>query len=179
MGYALAEAARDISPNVTLVSGPVTLAPPSGVEFVPVVSAQEMADAVFARYGKSDVIIMCAAVCDFRPKHPAKKKIKKTGYAGLVEMEPTTDILAELGNRKGSQILVGFAAETDHVEEHAREKLARKNLDLIVANDATAFEGDRTTVTLLFRDGRQEALPEMLKADAAREIVGRVTKLLV
>lgn len=179
MGYALAKAARAVSPHVTLVSGPVTLDAPKGVEFVPVTSAQEMAEAVFARYDRSDVVVMCAAVSDFRPKRPAKTKMKKVAFAGKLELEATPDILAELGKRKRSQVLVGFAAETDHVEDNARDKLQRKNLDLIVANDAAAFDAETNRVTLLFRDGRREALPEMSKADVARVVVERAIKLVV
>lgn len=177
MGYALAEAARAVSSDVTLVSGPTALTPPANVAFVPVTSAQEMADAVFARYGRNDIVIMCAAVCDFRPKHAAANKIKKGGFSGHLELEPTTDILAELGRRKGSQVLVGFAAETDHVEDNARDKLQRKNLDLIVANDASAFDADTNRATLLFRDGRRETLAKMSKAELARVIVESALKL--
>jgi len=177
MGYALAEAARALSLDVTLVSGPTALTPPANVAFLPVTSAQEMADAVFARYGKHDIVIMCAAVCDFRPKHVAAKKIKKRTFTGVLELEPTPDILAELGRRKGSQVLVGFAAETDHIEDNARDKLQRKNLDFIVANDARAFDADTNRVTLLFRNGRREVLPEMSKSDVARAIVERAIKV--
>jgi phosphopantothenoylcysteine decarboxylase/phosphopantothenate--cysteine ligase len=148
------------------------------VEFVPVTSAQEMADAVFARYDNVDVVIMSAAVCDFRPKIVAGTKIKKGAFTGTLELEATMDILAELGKRKRSQLLVGFAAETDNVERNARDKLQRKRLDLIVANDASAFESEMNAVTLMGRDGRCEKLPEMPKADAARAIVERVIRLL-
>jgi len=174
MGYALAEAARKLSPNVVLVSGPTALPAPKGVEFVPVVSAQEMADAVLARYDAADVVIIAAAVCDFRPKTVARTKIKKGTFSGMLELEPTMDILAELGRRKKSQVLVGFAAETDNVEANAREKLRRKHLDLIVANEASAFDSETTEVTLINRGGRSEKLAEMPKADAAKAILERV-----
>jgi phosphopantothenoylcysteine decarboxylase/phosphopantothenate--cysteine ligase len=178
MGYALAEAARALSPHATLVSGPTALTPPAGVTFVAVTTAQEMHDAVLARYEASDVVIMCAAVCDFRPRHAASMKIKKGTFAGPLELEPTPDILAELGRRKAAQVLVGFAAETDHVEDNAHDKLRRKNLDLIVANDARAFDADTNRVTLLRRDGTREVLPEASKSEIARAIVERAAQLV-
>lgn len=174
MGYALARAARRYG-SVTLVSGPVTLKPPTGVTFVPVTTAQEMAEAVLAR--DADIVIMTAAVCDFRPRRVAARKIKKAGFAGVLELVPTVDILASLGKRKRREILVGFAAETDALETNAQEKLHRKNLDLIVANDARAMEADMNQVTLLYRDGRVERLPEMSKARVATAILRRVSAL--
>ena len=178
MGYALAEAARAVSPHVTLVSGPTALTPPAGDEFISVTTAQEMAEAVLARFEQADVVLMTAAVCDFRPKRAAQHKIKKDSFAGLLELEPTPDILAELGRRKGEQLLVGFAAETDAVEENAREKLRRKRLDLIVANAASAFESDTNAVTVIGPDGRGERLPEMSKHEVARALVERVVELI-
>jgi phosphopantothenoylcysteine decarboxylase / phosphopantothenate---cysteine ligase len=177
MGYALAEAARAVSPHVTLVSGPTGLTPPKGVEFVPVTAAQEMADAVLARFEQLDVVMMAAAVCDFRPKAPATQKIKKTKFSGTLELEPTIDILAELGKWKKSQMLVGFAAETENVEANALDKLQRKHLDLIVANDARAFESDTNAVTLIWRNGKPERLPEMSKTKVAAVIIQRVLGL--
>jgi len=177
MGYALAEAARAVASRVVLVSGPTALTPPRGVEFVPVTTAQEMADAVLARFEQSDVVIMAAAVCDFRPKAAAAQKIKRTGFGGVLELEPTFDILAELGKRKKSQTLIGFAAETENVEANAREKLQRKNLDMIVANDAGAFESDGNAVTLILRDGKPERLREMPKAAVAEAIIQRALAL--
>ena len=177
MGYALAEAARAVSPHVVLVSGPTALTPPAGVECVPVTTAQEMADAVLARFDHCDVVIMAAAVCDFRPKQTASSKIGKGMFRGVLELEPTVDILTELGKRKQSQTLVGFAAETDDLLANARAKLQRKNLDLIVANTASAFEAEKSAVTLLFSDGHIERLPELLKRDVAVAIIERVLKL--
>lgn len=176
MGYALARAARRYG-KVTLVSGPVALKPPAGVTFVTVTTAQEMADAVFTRFVEADVVIMTAAVCDFRPRRVAVRKIKKDSFTGTLELVPTVDILATLGKRKSHQLLVGFAAETDALEAHALDKLRRKNLDLIVANDAGAMEADTNRVTLLYRDGRVERLPEMPKARVAQEILRRITAL--
>lgn len=177
MGYALARAARRHG-DVTLISGPVTRKPPAGIEFVPVTSAADMAREVFRRYRQADVVIMAAAVCDFRPRHVAPRKIKKTRLTGplVLELEPTTDILATLGRRKRRQYLVGFAAETDRLQAHAVEKLRRKNLDLIVANDARAFESDTNQVILFYRDGRRQRLPRLSKTRLAREIIGRVVR---
>jgi phosphopantothenoylcysteine decarboxylase / phosphopantothenate---cysteine ligase len=178
MGYALARAARKLSPRVVLVSGPTALKPPAGVEFVPVVTAAEMAEAVLARYARSDVVIMAAAVCDFKPATPAAGKIKKETFGGLLKLVPTIDILAELGRRKRAQVLVGFAAETDNLERNAREKLARKRLDLIIGNDASAFESDRNAVVLIGRDGQMERIPQQPKAKIAAIILERVRRLV-
>lgn len=173
MGYAIATAAAKVG-TVTLVSGPTALPQPTGIEFVSVTTADEMAKAVFRRYAKVDVVIMTAAVCDYRPRHVAGQKIKKTGQRLLLELTPTTDILLELGKRKRRQVLVGFAAETNNLERHALDKLRRKRLDLIVANDVTAFEGDTNRVTLFFADGRVERLPEMTKRKVAIALVQHV-----
>lgn len=173
MGHALAMAAREVSRRVTLVTGPTALTPPRGVQCVAVTTAQDMAEAVFARYEMADVVIMAAAVCDFRPRTAAKRKIKKQRFSGRLDLVPTTDILLELGKRKRSQTLVGFAAETDNLERNAVAKMRRKHLDLIVANDPSAFDGDTNTVTLVSLDGGIERLPEMLKLEVAREIVKR------
>jgi phosphopantothenoylcysteine decarboxylase/phosphopantothenate--cysteine ligase len=177
MGYALAEAARAVSPHVVLVSGPTALTPPVGVECVRVTTTQEMADAVLPRLDRCDVIIMAAAVCDFRPKRTAGSKIKKDVFNGMWELEPTVDILAELGKQKRSQTLVGFAAETDDLLANARTKLQRKNLDLIVANMESAFEMETNAVTLLFADDHIEQLPTLRKRDVAAAIIERVLKL--
>ena len=177
MGYAIAAACRRVSPHVTLVTGPVALAAPAGVKCVPVLTAAEMAREVFRRYSKADVVIMTAAVCDYRPRRVAGQKIKKTGTELVLELEPTTDILLELGKRKRRQVLVGFAAETNDLERHALDKLRRKRLDLIVANDASAFESDTNRVTLFCADGRVERLPELTKRKVSGELVKRIVGL--
>ncbi len=181
MGYALAAAAQKLSGRVVLVSGPTALTPPAGVEFVSVTSAQEMAEAIWSRFDDCDVAIMCAAVCDWRPVKMATSKIKKQWTTGALTLalERTPDILAELGRRRQRQVLVGFAAETDNVEANARDKLRRKRLDLIVANDASAFEGDASTVQLIGRDGRIERLPRLSKTEVATAIIQRVMTLSV
>jgi phosphopantothenoylcysteine decarboxylase/phosphopantothenate--cysteine ligase len=178
MGYALAEAANAAGMKVTLVSGPVALTPPKNVTVVPVTTAAEMAEAVLKRYSSCDVVIMTAAVCDFRPKRTAKLKIKKNTFAGTLELVPTMDILAELGKRKRKQFLVGFAAETDNHIRNASDKLQRKRLDLIVANDAGAMDSDTNKVTLIHRDGEREELPEMSKKRVARAIVRQLVRRL-
>jgi phosphopantothenoylcysteine decarboxylase/phosphopantothenate--cysteine ligase len=177
MGYAIAGAALAASSRVTLVSGPTALTSPKGVEFIPVTTAQEMAEAVWSRFDDADICIMAAAVCDFRPRKMATGKIKKASFGGTLELEPTPDILAELGRRKKSQILVGFAVETDDLEKHAREKLVRKGLDFIVANDASAFDVETNRVALISREGKVEKLPEMPKVDVAKVIVERAVRL--
>jgi len=177
MGYAIAEAALAVSSDVTLVSGPTSLAAPKGVEFVSVTTAEEMAEAVWSRFGSVDVCIMAAAVCDFRPMKTSGSKIKKSSFGGTLELERTPDILAELGRRKKSQVLIGFAAETDHLEKNAREKLICKNLDFIVANDSSAFDSETNRVVILPADGNVERLPEMLKIEVAKVIIERAVGL--
>jgi len=178
MGYAIAVAARAISPQVMLVSGPTALKPPQGVEFLSVTTAQEMAEAVWSRFDGVDICILAAAVCDFRPRKMATGKIKKGAFGGILELEATPDILAELGRRKKSQVLIGFAAETDDMENQAREKLARKKLDFIVANDPSAFEAETSCVTFIGREGKIERLPEMPKVEIAKLIVERAVQLV-
>ncbi|MFN4217958.1 MAG: bifunctional phosphopantothenoylcysteine decarboxylase/phosphopantothenate--cysteine ligase CoaBC [Candidatus Bipolaricaulia bacterium] len=184
MGYALAEQARNFGADaVCLISGPTQLEPPAGVECVRVESAEEMREAVLKRFAQYDLILMAAAVADWRPKRVFSQKLKKAGAREItLVLEKTPDILAELGRRKEKdQILVGFAAETEKLLEHAREKLKEKNLDIVVANDITAPgagpEVETNIVTLLYRDGRSERLPCLPKREVAREILRRVVAL--
>ncbi|MCS7198104.1 MAG: bifunctional phosphopantothenoylcysteine decarboxylase/phosphopantothenate--cysteine ligase CoaBC [Candidatus Bipolaricaulota bacterium] len=185
MGYALAEQARHFGADtVCLISGPTQLEPPRGVECVRVESAEEMKDAVLKRFAQYDLILMAAAVADWRPKKVSSQKLKKSEARKLtLVLEKTPDILSELGKRKKKgQILVGFAAETERLLEHAREKLREKNLDIVVANDITAPgagpEVETNIVTLLYRDGRSETLPCLPKRAVAQEILRRVAQLL-
>ncbi len=178
MGYAIAEVARAISAHITLISGPTALTLPKGVEVVSVTTAQEMAEAVWSRFEAVDICIMAAAVCDFRTKNTAASKIKKGLFSGTLELEPTPDILAELGRRKKSQVLIGFAAETDNLEGNAREKLERKGLDFIVANDASAFDAETNRVAIIGVDGKIERLPELPKSEVAKAIVERAVRLV-
>ena len=179
MGYALARAARRRSPHVTLVSGPVALQPPRGVTIVPVTTTAELAAALAKHFHRCDVLIMAAAVCDFRPRHPARSKIAKsiTGRRLILELVENPDLVARLGRRKKHQIVIGFAAETNDLLAHAQEKLRRKHLDLIVANDARAMDADTNQVTLLSPDGRVERLPDLPKVEVARRIIERAIAL--
>ncbi|KKK39617.1 phosphopantothenoylcysteine decarboxylase [Mesobacillus campisalis] len=182
MGYAIAEEARKMGAHVILVSGPVTLKPPFGVETVNVESAQEMYEAVMKNYSDADVVIKTAAVADYRPKTVHGKKIKKQEGGQTLELERTKDILLELGRQKHHQLLVGFAAETDNVEEYARRKLAKKNADMIVANNVTeagaGFGTDTNIVTLYKKDGSEVHMPLMSKADVARKLLAEIAHQL-
>jgi phosphopantothenoylcysteine decarboxylase/phosphopantothenate--cysteine ligase len=181
MGHALADAAAARGAAVTLVTT-TSLPAAAGVEIVPVATAEEMADAVFSRYAESDVVVMAAAVADFRPKAIAPEKLKKQAGVPEVVLEPTPDILAGLGERKTHQVLVGFAAETEQVIEHARAKVAAKNLDLIVANDVSApdqgFEVDTNRGILIESSGFVGETPLVSKVELAGLILDRITGML-
>jgi phosphopantothenoylcysteine decarboxylase/phosphopantothenate--cysteine ligase len=180
MGYALARVARRRGAAVTLVSGPVGLPPPPGVRLVPVATAAEMANAIEASLAPATVIIMCAAVADYRPRRPSARKLKKSGDSLTLELEATRDILAGIGGRKGQRLLVGFAAETHRVAQEARRKLGAKHLDLIVANDVTApgagFGADTNVVRLLDVGGVDETLPVLPKDEVASRILDWVAQ---
>lgn len=171
MGYAIAEAARDRGAGVVLVSGPVSLAAPDGVEFVPIVSAQDLFDAVTSRYIQCDAIIAAAAVADYRPKRVAGEKMKKKDGDMAIELERTPDTLSWLGaHRVANHRLCGFSMETCNVLENSRRKLERKNVDMICANSlreaGAGFGGDTNHLVLISRAGETD-LPMMSKADAA------------
>ena len=179
MGYALAEAARARGAEVVLVSGPTALPSPAGIEYCPVTTAEEMRKAIVHRFAWSDTVIMAAAVADFRPATPSGRKIKKRrGPLTQLELEATDDILRELGERRTSQVLVGFAAETEDLLAHAQEKLHAKGVDLLVANDVTAagsgFGSDTNRVVLLTREGAPEELPLLPKREVADCILDRI-----
>ncbi|TKB89396.1 MAG: bifunctional phosphopantothenoylcysteine decarboxylase/phosphopantothenate--cysteine ligase CoaBC [Nitrospira sp.] len=182
MGYAIAEAARDRGAEVILVTGPSSLTPPPGVTTVPVKTASEMTDALNRHFPAATVLIMAAAVADFRPKSQAIQKLKKQGKSELVlELEATPDILAMLSARRTSQIVIGFAAETEHVVSHAKDKLRGKGLDLIIANDVTqaggGFGSDDNAVVILSAAGEQRVLGLMPKRRLADEILTVVHEL--
>jgi phosphopantothenoylcysteine decarboxylase / phosphopantothenate---cysteine ligase len=181
MGYAVAEVAAQRGAKVTLVSGPTALEVPVGVERIDVRTAEEMRRAVVDRFSGCTIAILAAAVADFRPAEWHAQKIKRGKPKLTVELEPTTDILAEVARAKGERLVVGFAAETDHVAENARKKLAAKNADLIVANDVTAegagFDHDTNVVTLFSRDGRNLALPKLTKLEAAQRVLDEILRL--
>lgn len=176
MGYALAEAARGAGWQVTLISGPVALAAPAGVELIPVVTGEEMFRAVQEHFPQSDILIKSAAVCDMRPKAFNRNKVKKNALSMTVEFEPVVDILRTVAATKTpAQTVVGFAAETDNVETYARKKLAEKNLDWIVANrvggENSAFEADDNTVQLIGASGRQFSFGPAPKTEIARLLI--------
>jgi phosphopantothenoylcysteine decarboxylase/phosphopantothenate--cysteine ligase len=181
MGYALADAARRRGAKVILVSGPVALEPPDGVERVSVRTTEEMRRAVLDRAAESTVVIKAAAVADYRPAAPRDQKMKRGKGKLTLELEPTADIIGELAADKGSKVLVGFAAETDRVAENARAKLAGKKLDLVVANDVTqdgaGFDAETNIVTLFARDGREVPLPRLSKLEVAHRILDEVLRL--
>lgn len=182
MGYAIAAAARDRGAEVILISGPSSLSPEPGVTTVRVNTAAEMADALCRYFPACTVLVMAAAVADFRPKESAVQKLKKQGKAGMVlELESTPDILAMLSARRTSQIMVGFAAETEHVLSHATAKLKAKGLDLIVANDVTqaggGFGSDDNAAVILSVKGEQRDLGLMSKRRLADEILTVVRDL--
>jgi phosphopantothenoylcysteine decarboxylase/phosphopantothenate--cysteine ligase len=175
MGYAIARAARRRGAEVILVSGPTHLPAPSGVRFLSVRSAAEMREAVLGEFPRADIVIKAAAVSDYRPKSRSPEKVKKSGEPAAIELEPNDDILALLGNLKKEQVLVGFAAESERLIEHARRKIEAKNLDLIVANDISqgVFGEDYATVRILPREGEEIVLHEQSKVSIANQILDR------
>jgi phosphopantothenoylcysteine decarboxylase/phosphopantothenate--cysteine ligase len=177
MGYALANAAIARGARVTLVSGPVSLEPPSAASTIRVRTAEEMRAAVFANLEAATIVIKCAAVADFRPAQAASEKIKKTDAPEAIALEPTPDILAELGRRKGDRLLVGFAAETSNLRDYASRKLVAKNCDIIVANLVGAgkgFETDDNEVELVLPGGEFISLGHASKRQIADRILDRV-----
>lgn len=174
MGFALAQAAWLRGAEVVLIAGPVGLTPPSQVAFYPVESAREMREVVLQHYDEAHIVVKAAAVADYRVVDPGTQKIKKREQDLELVLTKNPDILRELGEKKRHQVLVGFAAETEELLDNAQEKLVKKNLDLIVANDVTrqdaGFNVDTNEVTLLFPDGRQELLPLMSKEALAHRI---------
>ena len=183
MGFALARAARDRGARVKLITGPTPLPPPPFIPTVRVETAEEMREAVLEGFEEADVVIMAAAVADFRPEEALPLKLKKDQVSELnLKLVPTPDILAELGKRKGDRILVGFAAETDRLIENALQKLRSKNLDLIVANNVlepgAGFESDTNIVTLIDGTGKAERLPLMSKYEVAHKVLDRVAAML-
>jgi phosphopantothenoylcysteine decarboxylase/phosphopantothenate--cysteine ligase len=181
MGYALAEAAAARGARVVLVSGPVQLAPPRGVEVIHVRTAQEMRDKVFVNLPPAGIVIKAAAVADFHLSRVHEQKIKKTAARVSLELDPTPDILAELGRNKGDRLLIGFAAETQNLQQEARRKLESKNCDMVVANlvggAETGFESDQNEVTLVMRSGEVLPLPRASKREIADRIFDQVVKL--
>ena len=179
MGYALAEAALRRGARVLLISGPSSLTPPGAAEITRVESAQEMRDAVLGQLPQSSIVIKTAAVSDYRVREAAGQKIKHKGPMTL-ELEATPDILKEISARKGPQIVVGFAAETENALENARQKLVSKNLDAIVVNDVSregiGFDSDRNAVTIITRDEVID-VPETTKWEVAQRVLDQVVQI--
>jgi phosphopantothenoylcysteine decarboxylase/phosphopantothenate--cysteine ligase len=179
MGYALAEAALRRGARVLLVSGPTALTPPGGAEVTQIESAEQMRQAALSLLPEATIVIKTAAVADYRPKNAAEQKIKRKGAMAL-ELEPTSDILAELGRAKRSQLIVGFAAETENVLENARKKLLAKALDAIVVNDVSregvGFDSDRNAVTIITQNEVVE-VPETTKWEVAQRVLDQVVRL--
>jgi phosphopantothenoylcysteine decarboxylase/phosphopantothenate--cysteine ligase len=182
MGYAIAEAARQRGAKVILVSGPTSLTPLVGVKTHSIRTASEMRDAVLGEFDKVDVVIKAAAVSDYRPRQFIPYKVKKTEDVQTIELVRNPDILAELGQRKGRRILVGFAAETEDLSANAQKKVQSKHLDMIVANDVSntriGFGSDENKVLILHDDGRIENLALMSKLQLAHEVLARVVERL-
>ncbi|MES2596920.1 MAG: phosphopantothenoylcysteine decarboxylase [Verrucomicrobiota bacterium] len=183
MGYALAEAARNAGHEVTLVSGPVTLAKPEGIAVVKIETAKEMYEAVQKHISSADIAIFAAAVADYRPAVKAEQKIKKGAETLTLELERTEDILGSTRSVFGFKgILVGFAAETEKLIEHAQDKLVRKGCDLIIANDVSqpgiGFDSAENAVTLCLPGGRTLVMPQQSKAALASELIRFISSML-
>ena len=179
MGYALAEAALRRGARVLLVTGPTSIVPPNAAEVTRIETADQMRASVLQLFSQATIVIKTAAVSDYRPKAAAIQKLKRTGPMSL-ELEPTTDILAELSVKKSAQLIIGFAAETENVMENARKKLAKKSLDAIVVNDVSrdgvGFDSDRNAVTILTQDEVLE-VPETTKWEVAQRVLDQIVKL--
>lgn len=182
MGYAIAQALQEAGAETILVSAPTDLATPPGVTRISVETALEMYDAVLARFSEVDVVVKAAAVADYRPAVQAEQKIKKDGTNRTLELVPNPDILAELGRKKTSQILIGFAAETENLLANAQHKMHKKNVNLLVANDVTkpgaGFGSPTNIVSFLFPDGRRIDFPQMSKLEVGRHLVREIAGLL-
>lgn len=178
MGYAIARAARRRGAEVVLVSGPSYLPKPSGIDFVPVATAEEMNDACIRYYPQSTIVIMAAAISDYRPVESFSKKVKKAEGSLTIEMERTKDVLKYMGKKKKrGQMLVGFALETENLEDNARGKLTDKNLDIVVGNDPAGLDSPMNQVMILNRDGDVETLPPLSKDEVADRILDRVVRM--
>jgi phosphopantothenoylcysteine decarboxylase/phosphopantothenate--cysteine ligase len=180
MGYALAAAARNRGASVLLISGPTHLQAPPGVETVQVLTASQMRDAVRQNLAGVDIVIAAAAVADFTIDSPANSKLRRSSGPLTLNLKPTVDILAEIGADKGGRYHVGFAAEVGDPVPSAREKLAAKNLDLVVANDVAArdsgFDVDTNRVVMIGRDVPDEPLPLLAKSEVAERILDRIVR---
>ncbi|MFJ7970747.1 bifunctional phosphopantothenoylcysteine decarboxylase/phosphopantothenate--cysteine ligase CoaBC [Psychrobacillus sp. NPDC096389] len=181
MGYAMAEAAAELGAETILISGPVSINPPSNVQFISVESAKEMYEAVIEEFDTASIVIKTAAVADYKPKEVHGQKMKKQPGEATIVLERTTDILAALGERKTSQLLIGFAAETNDVTHYAKGKLAKKNADYIIANDVTeagsGFGTDTNSVTLVGKNDMEIHFDHLPKKELALQLLQTIMKL--
>lgn len=180
MGYAMASAAQNLGAKTILVSGPVSLTPPTGVNVISVESAEEMLQAILKEYDDADIVVKTAAVADYRPKVKLSQKMKKQAGDSYIELERTTDILFTLGQLKKKQLLIGFAAETNDVLNYAKGKLVKKNADYIIANDVSksdrGFGTDTNTVTLVGKEDFQQAFVHLPKEELAVQLFTTILK---
>ena len=174
MGYAIAEAALETGHEVILISGPVNLTPPDGAKLISVATSDEMFDAVHQHARDCEILVMCAAVADHKPARVSRQKIKKRDQTLSLELIPTRDILASLPKDR-QFVVIGFAAETEKIEENARQKMRDKNCDIIIANNVSGsdsgMESDENEVTIFFRDGERQRISRAPKKIIARELV--------
>lgn len=182
MGYALAKEAKRRGAEVILISGPTHLMKPHDIDLISIRTAEEMRKEAMDNFNNADIVIKASAVSDFRPKKSVSHKIKKESENIVLELERTPDILEEMGSKKGNKILIGFAAETENIIKNAKEKIKRKNLDLVVANDVSkkdiGFQSDLNKAFLIFRDGEIKDLPVMTKELLAKEILDSTIKII-
>ena len=181
MGYAIAEAALARGHEVTLISGPASIAPPPRAKFIPITTADELHNSVHRALRACDVLVMCAAVSDYRPALAAARKMKKRKSPFALKLIPTRDILASLPKENRRYLVVGFAAETHDLKINAEKKLRRKNCDMIVANDVSrsdsGMESDENEVVIFFRNGESEKISRASKKIIARELVKKISKM--
>lgn len=182
MGYAIAEAALARGHEVTLISGPANIAPPPRAKLISITTADQLHDAVHRAVRACEVLVMCAAVSDYKPAAPATRKMQKRNSPFALKLIPTRDILASLPKEKRRYLVVGFAAETHDLKSNAHKKLRRKNCDMIVANDVSrsdsGMESDENEVVIFFRDGESEKISRASKKIIARKLVKKISKML-
>jgi len=175
MGYAIAQSALEAGHEVVLVSGPVAIAPPAGARVIQVITSDEMAEAVQSQIHSADVLVMCAAVADFKPAHYSLHKIKKQNAICNIELVPTRDILATIERPSRQMVIAGFAAETESLSENALKKLREKKCDLIIGNDVSrmdaGLESDDNELVLFFRNGETLVLPRESKLLLGRKLI--------
>ena len=181
MGYAIAEAALAAGHTVTLISGPACLAPPKGAHFVAITTSDEMHHKVQRAVRDCDVLVMCAAVSDFKPATSSPRKLKKRTAPFALKLVPTRDILVSLSKERRNYFVVGFAAETHDLEKNARLKLRKKNCDMIVANDVSkaesGMESDQNAVSIYCQDGKSRKISRASKTIIARQLVKIISKM--